>query len=295
MIFRVWSSERRTAYAVARSAAGVLALVFLCSNPVPAQESADFFRQNCASCHTIGGGRLTGPDLRNVTQRKDRAWLVRFMLDPRGVIASGDPYAAELMQESRGVIMPSIPGFTPPRAEALLDLIDAESKLEKSRFVGLQLSERAFTPQDIETGRMIFAGNMPLKNGGPSCMACHTVRGLSGFGGGTLAPDLTTVFERYSGRKVLSTWLSAPSTPTMQATFGAKPLEPDEVLTVVAYFQHTLARSPEDPSTLQLSFVLLGLGATLLSLGGIEMIWRRRFRSVRRTLVHSTSSESTHE
>src|SRR5262249_2147663 len=37
-----------------------------------AQEAADFFRQNCVSCHTVGGGRLTGPDLKNVTQRKER-------------------------------------------------------------------------------------------------------------------------------------------------------------------------------------------------------------------------------
>jgi cytochrome c2 len=31
-----------------------------------AQEAADFFRQNCANCHTIGDGRLTGPDLKGV-------------------------------------------------------------------------------------------------------------------------------------------------------------------------------------------------------------------------------------
>jgi mono/diheme cytochrome c family protein len=37
-----------------------------------AQEAADFFRQNCISCHTVGGGRLTGPDFKNVTQRKER-------------------------------------------------------------------------------------------------------------------------------------------------------------------------------------------------------------------------------
>jgi cytochrome c2 len=36
-------------------------------------EAVGFFRQNCTSCHTIGGGRLTGPDLKNVTRQKDRA------------------------------------------------------------------------------------------------------------------------------------------------------------------------------------------------------------------------------
>lgn len=42
-----------------------------------AQDAADFFRQNCVSCHTIGGGRLTGPDLKDVLTRKDRAWLTQ--------------------------------------------------------------------------------------------------------------------------------------------------------------------------------------------------------------------------
>ena len=60
------------------------------------------FKQNCASCHTIGGGRITGPDLRNVEERKERAWLVGFVQDPQGVIASGDAYALELKQEARG-------------------------------------------------------------------------------------------------------------------------------------------------------------------------------------------------
>ena len=34
-----------------------------------AQQASDFFQQNCTSCHTIGGGRLTGPDLKDVPRR----------------------------------------------------------------------------------------------------------------------------------------------------------------------------------------------------------------------------------
>src|SRR5690606_13166114 len=104
------------------------AALLLCAAPsrLQAQETADFFKQNCMSCHTIGGGRLTGPDLKNVSQRKDRDWLIKFMLDPKGVIDSGDPYAQQLLKESRGVVMPAIPLMTRERAGYLLDLIDAE-------------------------------------------------------------------------------------------------------------------------------------------------------------------------
>jgi mono/diheme cytochrome c family protein len=260
-----------------------------------AQESADYYRQNCMSCHTIGGGRLTGPDLKNVTERKDRAWLIRFMLDPKGVIDSGDPYAQELLQQSRGVVMPLVAGMNRARAEALLDLIEAESRLEKSQFAGVQISERPFTPRDIELGRELFIGRVPLKNGGASCISCHNTHGLGGLGGGTLAPDLTTVFERYEGRKALATWLTAPATPTMQSVFKQHPLDAEEVLPLVAYFQHTLERSPEDVSTVRLNFVLIGFAGTLLLLGAFDVAWNKRFRAVRRPLVQAKRMEIIHE
>ena len=138
---------------------------------------------------------------------------------------------------------------------------------------------------------MVFIGALPLKNGGPACISCHTVRGIGELGGGTLAPDLTTVFERYSGRRTLS----APLTPTMQANFSNKPFDSEEVLALVAFFQETLQRTPEDVSTLRLTFVLLGMGGALLMLGFFDVIWMRRLRGVRRQLIRAKQSEMNHE
>lgn len=262
--------------------------------PAAAQVAEADFRQNCMSCHTIGGGRLTGPDLKDVTQRKDRDWLTRFIIDPRSLIDAGDPYALKLMQESRNAVMPTLPGMTRARAQSLLQLIEDESKLEKSKFIGVQVSNRPFTQADVDTGMLLFTGRLPLKNGGPSCISCHAIHGLGGLGGGTIAPDLTTVFERYEGRKALTVWMTAPATPTMQSVFKNAPLDADEVLPLVAYFQHTLQRSPEDTATSRLNFVLLGLGGTIVVLGLFDVIWRGRFRSVRRLLVESTRMENHH-
>jgi mono/diheme cytochrome c family protein len=274
----------------------ILMLAFIsATNLAKAQDSAIDYRQNCMSCHTIGGGRLTGPDLKNVAQRKDRAWLTAFIQDPKSIIDAGDAYAQELLKASRGVMMPTLTGMTRARAEALLALIDAESKLEKSQFAGVQISERPFTPRDIEVGHGLFMGTVPLKNGGPSCMSCHTVQGIKLFGGGTLAPDLTTVFERYQGRKTLSTWLSAPATPTMQSVFKKQALEGEEILALVAYFQSTLARNPEDVSSERLNFILIGLAGALLAMGLFDVIWNKRLRTVRRALVQERKLEAVHE
>jgi hypothetical protein len=119
---------------------------------VEAQVPATYYKQNCFSCHTIGGGRLTGPDLKNVEERQNREWLVAWMLDPPGVLASGDPYAARLQKEARGAVMNLSPGMTRALANSLLELIKAESVLEKSQFEGVKVSDRALLPEDIEEG-----------------------------------------------------------------------------------------------------------------------------------------------
>jgi mono/diheme cytochrome c family protein len=270
-----------------RLVAGVVAIGLVALGPAAAraQEAAAYFRQNCVSCHTIGGGRLTGPDLKNVTQRKDRAWLVPFILNPKAVIDGGDASAQQLAQEARGVIMPTVFGLAPPRVESLLDLIEAESKLERSQFAGVQVSDRPFTPEDVNRGRDIFLGYQPLAGGGPACLSCHRADGVGALGGGQLGPDLTRVYERLHGRKELAAWLSAPATPTMQPVFKVHPLRPEEILPLVAYFEHTAREGHEDAGVAPLNFFLLGLGGAAAGLVGFDCIWRRRFRAVRRGLV----------
>ena len=270
-----------------RKMLGVL-LVCIAASPatILAQDDAAFFRRNCHSCHTIGGGRLTGPDLKNVIQRKDRGWLERFIPNPKAVIDSGDPYAQQLLQEARGVVMPVVPGITPERARALLDLIEAESKLEKSQFVGLQISDRPFTPAEVAEGWTLFRGEKKLAGGGAACVSCHTLRGTPGLGGGKLGPDLTRVYERLQGRKGLAAWLASPATPTMQAAFRNKPLRNEEILPLVALFEERAKSGGEDTSAAQLNFFLMGLGGAVLMLLAFDAIWKGRFRGVRRGIVH---------
>jgi cytochrome c2 len=269
----------------------LLLLVGLGTGVTLAQDRVDDFRLNCTSCHTIGGGRLVGPDLHNVAERKDRAWLARFIVDPTGVIDSGDAYAMQLLDEARGVKMTAVPGMTLDRAMNLLDLIEAESALEKSQFAGIQVSDRPFTPADVDTGRRIFLGVEGLANHGPSCVSCHSVNGIGVLAGGKLGPDLNAVFERLNGRKGLATWLSVPPTPVMQAVFGDHALDEDEILPLVAFFADQAVAPPESGQAATLIFILLGLAGTAGALVLFDVVWRGRFRSVRRTLVPDSPLE----
>jgi mono/diheme cytochrome c family protein len=253
-----------------------------------AQEAADFFRQNCISCHTVGGGRLTGPDLKNVTQRKEREWLIEFLQSPQSMLDKGDPYALKLQQEARGVVMPVISGMSKDRAQALLGMLDAESKLPKSQFAGMQISDRPFTRYDISQGRLIFLGERALINAGPACISCHAVKGNGALGGGRLGPDLTRVYERLQGRKNMAAWLFAPATPTMSSVFKQHGLKPEEILPLIAFFEDSARRGGQDDSAARLNFFLLGIGGAALGLVVMDAAWKRRFRSVRRTLVENS-------
>lgn len=281
---------------ISRLASGFLACLILfffgrfSTAAVSQAEAEAYFRRNCMSCHTIGGGSLTGPDLKNVADRKEREWLARFIRNPKAVIESGDPYARQLFEDARGVMMPTLPGLNADMAEALLDLIAEESKLEESQFVGLQISDQPFTSGQITMGKDLYLGTALLTNQGAACVSCHAVAGLPMLGGGTLGPDLTRAYQRLGGRRALSTWLLAPATPSMQAVFGPRPLTQAEIIPLVAFLEDASSKGGEaDPAAASLTFFLFGLGGAALVLVLFDTVWRNRFRAVRRFLLEQSS------
>ncbi len=60
----------------------------------------------CAACHTIGKGKLIGPDLKGVNDRHDEAWLLSFIKSSQKMIINGDPVAVKLFEEYNKIPMP---------------------------------------------------------------------------------------------------------------------------------------------------------------------------------------------
>src|SRR5947208_2320481 len=69
-------------------------------------EAASTFNKRCTACHTFGKGIKVGPDLKEVTKRRDRPWLHKFIRGSSAVIASGDPIASKLFAEFKQQRMP---------------------------------------------------------------------------------------------------------------------------------------------------------------------------------------------
>ena len=100
----------------------------------------NLFRTRCSACHVIGGAdqvpafqnaRLLGPDLLNVTKRRDRAWLSRWLAEPDKMLAEKDPLALELQAKHGQVAMPNM-GLNEQDVVALLKYFEVESlRVEK--------------------------------------------------------------------------------------------------------------------------------------------------------------------
>lgn len=255
--------------------------------PTRAETPAEYFEQNCAQCHTVGGGDLIGPDLAGLAKRKDRAWLVKFLLDPQAVIDSGDPYAARLVEDSHGLVMPSSPGMTSDLANALLDSLERKRNPTGAAAPGNLVSDRPFAPADVALGRQLFLGERPFAKGGPACVSCHTLGTLGGLGGGRLGPDLTRLYDRLGGRKGVGAWLSGPPTPVMQSLFRTHALEPDEILSLLAVIADAGQRAEPVGASAIVKFFLAGVAAMLAALAALQLAWRGRFRAVRQAMVHA--------
>lgn len=93
----------------------------------------NLFRGRCSACHTIGGGdvleanqRLVGPDLLGVTQKRERAWLARWLAEPDKMLAAKDPIAMELYAKYNNMPMPNL-RLNEREVTALIDYMDTES------------------------------------------------------------------------------------------------------------------------------------------------------------------------
>lgn len=71
-----------------------------------ASDGESLFIGNCVICHTIGHGKLIGPDLKNVQGRRTFDFFQSFAKNSQEVIKSGDSTAVALYKEYDESIMP---------------------------------------------------------------------------------------------------------------------------------------------------------------------------------------------
>jgi mono/diheme cytochrome c family protein len=252
-----------------------LAIISLASPGLASVPSAgNYFEQNCSACHTVGGGPSVGPDLKNVTQRASRRWLVEFIRNPETKLAAKDPYATKIVAEAQGVVMPGFPDMTKGFGESLLEYIDKQSGTPSA-------SAAPVAAGDAARGRELFLGKQRLSNGAAACIACHQASGLP-LAGGRLGPDLSAVHRKLGGDRGLASWLHSPPTPLMGTIFRAAPLTDKEAADITAFLRTSTENASQLSETPLRRVQAIGLGGSLLAFVIAGVVWRGRLDGVRR-------------
>jgi mono/diheme cytochrome c family protein len=263
---------------------GVVAVLFLSSHSQNgwAQEPGEqVFNTTCFACHTIGGGRLVGPDLAGVHEKRSQEWLEKFIKSSQSMINAGDAEAVALFEEYNSLLMPDAVA-TEEEVRQVLSYIRVQSA---GAAAGVTASaDEPVTPpepaseEDILAGQEMFQGNLRFDNGGPACNACHEVRNDAVIGGGILAAELTTVFSRMGGAGVTAILGQAPF-PVMQAAYEDRSLTEGEVIALVAFLEYADSEQynqlPRDYGIGLFASGAVGAGILFLFFG---FVWRGRKR-----------------
>ena len=77
----------------------LLLTFFIFLQSLQAQNKAPAEWAVCSACHTIGKGKLIGPDLKGINDRLDEAWLISFIRSSQTMVKSGDEKAVEIFNE----------------------------------------------------------------------------------------------------------------------------------------------------------------------------------------------------
>lgn len=262
--------------------------------------AAQTFQQVCAVCHTIGGGRLVGPDLASVDQRRSTEWLVEFIRTPMAMINGGDPDAVALYEEYNKVPMPDnnfsegevlalieyIAANSPNRAEPEPEVAEAgeddsaaapaEAEAPPPGLIAGRSLDSA-TDENIRSGAELFSGATRLVHGGPSCITCHTLETDQILSGGTLAKDLSGAFSRLKGAGIAAV-VSSPPFPAMADAYRGEGPTDQEVYDLVAFMKAVDVGSPDAVASDRYSaqFLLIGfIGSAGLFLV-FSLLWRNR-------------------
>jgi len=254
----------------------VLGVTSSASPAEAAQESAqgqETFQTMCAMCHTLGGGRLVGPDLLGVHERRSEEWIIRFVQHSQEMVAEGDADAIAISEEYLGMVMPDQP-LSDDQVRGVIAYIRAGAQAGAAQSAALVQA----TAEQIEAGQGLFQGTIRFANGGASCNACHEVTNDAVIGGGVLAAELTTVFSKLGGPGVRAI-LGSPPFPVMQRAYQDKALTDEEVIALVGFLQRAdEEQALHQPRDYGPKLFAAGLGGTALLLGLYSLLWGRRLR-----------------
>lgn len=92
------------------------------------KEGEALFNTKCTSCHAMDR-ELVGPRLKGITQKRDEAWLIKWIRNSPAMIAEGDEQAVALFEGYNKVLMTPFPDLTDDNIKNILAYIDHQEAI----------------------------------------------------------------------------------------------------------------------------------------------------------------------
>ncbi len=261
------------------------------SSLVGAQESGkSLFQASCTACHSIGGGKLVGPDLAGVNERRSEAWLLSFIKSSQTVIKSGDKTATDLFAQFNNITMPD-QALSDDQIKSILAHIKETGGAAATTATSKSEAYEP-TPVEIAMGQNLFQGKVRFAKGGPSCMSCHNVQAGDVLSGGILAKDLTMAYSRLGAAGVRAI-LSSPPFPVMKSAYEGRGFEDNEIQALVGFLYHTdYENTLHQPR--EYGWAMFGAGAAgvVVLLGIYAVLGRRRKRQSVNQAIYDRQTKS---
>ncbi|SFB82850.1 Cytochrome c, mono-and diheme variants [Parapedobacter composti] len=114
---------------IAKPISVALVLLFVASSlqAQDAKEGESIFRSNCSSCHRVFG-KFLGPELAGINERREEAWLLKWIHNAPAMIAAGDPIAKELDAQYPNATMSAFPQLSEDQIKSVLAYIKSEEE-----------------------------------------------------------------------------------------------------------------------------------------------------------------------
>lgn len=243
-----------------------------------AQDGESTFKQNCAMCHSVGNGRVVGPDLKDVDKKRKLEWILQFVKGSQDFIKSGDADAKAIFDQFQ-IVMPN-QNLSDEQIKSVVAYIASKSAESEMASKEPEPVKIEVTSDLVIKGMHYFEGSVSLSNGGPACISCHNVDYFAVIPGGVLAKDLTTVHSRLGGDDGVKGILGAPPFPAMTTAYKTHPISDEEIAAITGFL--SLVDKDKQHQTPQSNLDLLqngtiGLGIVLVL---IFIIWNKKKREM---------------
>ncbi len=261
----------------------LLLFTFIINTNIFSQNTGEkIFLSVCRACHTIGQGRLVGPDLANIQNKLEEGWIIKFVKSSQTMVKSGDKEAVKIFNEFNKMIMPdqalsdaqiiSVINYIKEKSPKGTDAKKAASpKFTLTNSLGFDLDKAGKDEYGI--GLKYFTGEKRFMNSGPACISCHNVVNDKLIGGGKLSKDLTNAFSRLNAAGV-DAILKSPPFPIMRTAFNEKELTEDERYYLLAFLKMADYDSIyQHPINYNNKFIYSSVVGIILLLGFFGVVW----------------------